>query len=197
LTADRPVAYPFAMSEPGPTGPWRHAFTDLHPRVREGLTVRSRRGLLKAGLAGMAGISLPGLLSARAAAARTGRPMGGHKSVILLWMAGGPSHIDTWDPKPDAPIEVRGPFGTIPTRLPGVHLCEHYPKQAAMMDQFTLIRSMVLPGQQSPAESGDADRQSRLRAAHQSQGRNTTPPSAPSSPNTTGRTIPISRPTSR
>ncbi|MCB1093099.1 MAG: DUF1501 domain-containing protein, partial [Verrucomicrobiae bacterium] len=130
------------MTESGQRGPWRHAFTDLNPRVREGLTVRSRRGVLKAGLAGMAGITLPDLLRARSQAAQAGS----HKSVILLWMAGGPSHIDTWDPKPEAPLEVRGPFSTIPTKLPGVRLCEHYPKQAAMMDKLTLIRSMVCRG---------------------------------------------------
>ena len=127
-------------------GSWRHAFTDFHPRVREGLTVRSRRGLLKAGLAGIAGLSLPDLLRFRAEAAQSGRPVAGRKSVILLWMAGGPSHIDTWDPKPEAPSEIRGPFATIPTRLPGVRFCEHYPKQAAMMDRLTLIRSMVCRG---------------------------------------------------
>jgi len=134
------------MSEHGPTGPWRHAFTDLNPRVREGLTVRSRRGLLKAGMAGMAGLAFPDLLRIRAAAAKEGRSLPGGKSVILLWMAGGPSHIDTWDPKPDAPSEVRGPFSTLTTRLPGIRLCEHYPKQAAMMDKLTLIRSMVCRG---------------------------------------------------
>jgi hypothetical protein len=57
-------------------------------------------------------------------------------------MAGGPSHIDTWDPKPQRPIENRGPFGVIPTALPGVVLCEHLPKQAAMLDKFTIIRSV-------------------------------------------------------
>jgi hypothetical protein len=129
-----------------PQGTWRHAFTGFHPRVREGLTVRSRRGLLKAGLAGLAGVTLPDLLRFRAQAAAGGRPVGSHKSVILLWMAGGPSHIDTWDPKPDAPAEIRGPFSTIPTKLPGIRFCEHYPKQAAMMDRLTLIRSMVCRG---------------------------------------------------
>jgi hypothetical protein len=62
--------------------------------------------------------------------------------VILLWMTGGPSHLDTWDPKPDRPAENRGPFGTIPTRLPGVRICEHLPKMAGMLDWFTLIRSV-------------------------------------------------------
>ena len=120
----------------------RHAFVNFNPRVREGVTVHSRRSMLKAGLAGLAGISFPDLLRLRADAAATGRPMGGNKSVILLWMTGGPSHIDTWDVKPDAPSEIRGPFKNIPTRIPGVHVCEYLPKQAAMMDKFTLIRSV-------------------------------------------------------
>jgi hypothetical protein len=79
------------------------------------------------------------MLAAKASGAATTGPL---KGVILLWMAGGPSHLDTWDPKPDAPAEVRGPFGTIPTVLPGVRLCEHYPKQAAMLDRMTIIRSV-------------------------------------------------------
>ncbi len=115
----------------------RHAFTNLHAREREGLTILGRRGMMKASLAGLAGLTLPRLLEARA----TGRA-GGGKAVILLWMAGGPSHIDTWDPKPDRPIENRGPFGVTRTRIPGVVICEHLPKMAAMLDQFTLIRSV-------------------------------------------------------
>jgi hypothetical protein len=98
--------------------------------------------MLKAGLKGMAALSLPGLLRSRARAVETGRPVKGRKAVILLWMAGGPSHIDTWDPKPGRPLQNRGPFGVIPTRLPGVLLCEHFPKQAAMLDRFTIIRSV-------------------------------------------------------
>jgi hypothetical protein len=57
-------------------------------------------------------------------------------------MAGGPSHIDTWDVKPGRPLENRGPFQSIATRLPGVRLCEHLPRQAAMLDKFTIIRSV-------------------------------------------------------
>jgi hypothetical protein len=71
-----------------------------------------------------------------------GKPSSNKKSVILLWMTGGPSHIDTWDVKPDAPREIRGPFGTTRTKLPGVLLCEYLPKQAAMMDKLTVIRSV-------------------------------------------------------
>ena len=109
---------------------------------REGLVVAGRRGMLKAGLAGIAGLNMPQLLRARAEAAATGRSSPDGKSVILLWMTGGPSHIDTWDVKPDRPLENRGPFDAISTRLPGVQICEHLPKQAAMLDKFTLIRSV-------------------------------------------------------
>jgi len=120
----------------------QHAFTGLNAGLCEGLRVTSRRGVLKAGMAGMAGLTLPALLRLRAEAARTGRRMAGGKSVILLWMAGGPSHIDTWDPKPDRPLENRGPFSVVASKLPGVFLCEHLPKQAAMLDRFTIIRSV-------------------------------------------------------
>jgi hypothetical protein len=118
-----------------------HAFVDYYPLEREGLTVLSRRNMLKAGLAGMAGLSLPELLRIRAEAVERGQPTR-RKSVILLWMAGGPSHIDTWDPKPGRPSNNRGPFSTISTAVPGVTVCEHLPKQAAMMDRFTVIRSV-------------------------------------------------------
>jgi uncharacterized protein (DUF1501 family) len=64
-------------------------------------------------------------------------------SVIVLWLWGAPSHIDTFDPKPNAPSEIRGPFGTIRTRTPGVRFTELFPKTAARSDQFALIRSMV------------------------------------------------------
>jgi hypothetical protein len=104
----------------------QHAFTHFNARQREGLTVLSRRNMLKAGLAGLAGLTVPALLRSRAEAAAKHEAKT-VKSVILLWMAGGPSHIDTWDPKPDRPLQNRGPFSTIATRLPGVHICEHLP----------------------------------------------------------------------
>ncbi len=119
----------------------QHAFTDWNPRLREGVSVHGRRSMLKASLAGMAGVSLPGLLQAREQTLQAGGTTR-QKSVILIWMTGGPSHIDTWDPKPHAPVEVRGPFGTIPTALPGVAFCEYLPKQAALMDKLTVIRSV-------------------------------------------------------
>lgn len=130
-----------SLREPNDSRP-NHAFTFLNAREREGLTISSRRSILKAGLAGLAGISLPSLLKLRAEAVSRGDAMKGDKSVILLWMTGGPSHIDTWDVKPDMPSDIRGPFKDIKTKIPGVHICEYLPKQAAMMDKFTLIRSV-------------------------------------------------------
>jgi hypothetical protein len=118
-----------------------HAFANYYGRVREGLSVVGRRGMLKASLAGIAGLTLPGLLRSRAEAAAAGTDKS-PKSCILLWMAGGPSHIDTWDSKPDRPENNRGPFGVTQTNLPGVVICEHLPKQAAMLDKFTIIRSV-------------------------------------------------------
>jgi hypothetical protein len=119
-----------------------HAFDTFNARRREGLVFAGRRGMLKAGLSGLAGLTLPNLLRARADAIQSRGTAKNGKSVILLWMAGGPSHIDTWDPKPERPPENRGPFATIPTRLPGVRICEHLPKQAALLDHFTIIRSV-------------------------------------------------------
>lgn len=104
-----------------------------------------RRKMIKAALSGMAGISAADLLRVRADAAAQGRTSN-RKSVILLWMSGGPSQIDTWDPKPQRPVENRGPFETINSAIPGVALCEHLPKQAAMLDRFTIIRSVDCSG---------------------------------------------------
>ena len=94
--------------------------------------VGSRRWFLRTGVAGL------GALGATATAAPPRRPT----SVILFWLSGGLSHIDSWDPKPDAPAEVRGPFGSIPTRVPGVRVSEHLPLQASIMDRLTLVRSV-------------------------------------------------------
>ena len=120
----------------------QHAFQNYFGAEREGLVVASRRNMLKASFAGVAGLSLSELVRTEAAAVQAGRASPRPKSVILLWMAGGPSHIDTWDPKPDRPYQNRGPFSAIQTKLPGVQICEHLPKQASMLDKFTIIRSV-------------------------------------------------------
>ncbi|OYW69983.1 MAG: hypothetical protein B7Z21_00350, partial [Verrucomicrobiales bacterium 32-60-5] len=98
-----------------------HAFTFMNPRLRDGVVVHSRRSVLKTSLAGLCGLTLPALTKLRA----EGKTTKSGKSVILLWMTGGPSQIDTWDPKPNRPREIRGPFKTIPTKLPGTHICEY------------------------------------------------------------------------
>lgn len=100
----------------------------------------SRRGLLKASMAGIGCLGLPQLL--HGASGGLGGKRSSGKSVILLWMAGGPSQIDTFDPKPDRPPENRGPFGVTRTRLPGVLFCEHLPKLANMADRFSILRSV-------------------------------------------------------
>jgi len=123
-----------------PRGTVTHAFAPLRPRLREGVVVAGRRSVLKASVAGLGAASLPALLAAGGSG--TGPAVAGRRAVILLWMTGGPSHIDTWDPKPDAPAEIRGPFATIATRLTGVRICEYLPLQAALLDRFTLLRAV-------------------------------------------------------
>jgi len=83
-------------------------------------------------------------------AAQSAQKSGKVKSVILLWLWGGPSHIDTFDPKPDAPMEYRGPFGTIPTKTPGMHFTELMPLMASRSDKYTMIRSMVTTSNDHP-----------------------------------------------
>jgi len=112
-----------------------------HPPVpsRPLMRVGSRRWFLQTGMAGLGGLSLAQLASLQAAAVK---PNGKKKAVILFWLSGGPSHIDMWDPKPDAPKEIRGPYGVIPTKLPGVHFSEHLPLQASIADKLSIIRSV-------------------------------------------------------
>ena len=99
----------------------------------------SRREFLRVGALGVGALSLADLLRAEAQG-NTASNRG--KSVIYVVLNGGPSHIDTWDPKPDAPPEYRGEFNTIPTKLSGVRLCELMPRQAEMMDRLALLRGV-------------------------------------------------------
>jgi hypothetical protein len=89
----------------------------------------------------VAGLSAPLLLRAQARAAEVASSPS-KKAVILFWLSGGPSHIDMWDPKPEAPKEIRGPFSTISTAVPGVHFSEHLPLQASLMDKLTVLRGV-------------------------------------------------------
>ncbi|MEX2112491.1 MAG: DUF1501 domain-containing protein [Pirellulales bacterium] len=103
------------------------------------IRVGSRRWFLQTGLAGMAGLGMTGVLGNAAQAAI---PTGDRKAVILFWLSGGPSHLDMWDPKPEAPAEIRGPFRAIKTNVPGIQVCEHLPLQARIMDKLSIIRSV-------------------------------------------------------
>jgi len=120
----------------------------------------SRRGFLQVGLAGMATLSWPGLLRLRAENAL--KPLSERKSIIMVWLPGGMSHIDTYDPKPDSGSEYSGPFKTISTKVPGTRFTELLPMNAAIADKFTVLRSMNQTAGGHPAGtmqmfSGDSD----------------------------------------
>ena len=117
-----------------------HTANPLLPPVRDLLRVGSRRWFLQTGLAGFAGLTLADTLRAKTSG---GLPSpGSPKSVILFWLSGGPSQIDTWDPKPDAPAEIRGPYKTIATSVPGIRFSEHLPLQAKFAHKLSVIRSV-------------------------------------------------------
>jgi uncharacterized protein (DUF1501 family) len=100
----------------------------------------NRRAFLQAGASTVLGLSLADLLRLRAQP--TPAPAGPARAVILLWLWGGPSHLDTWDPKPAAPLEYRGPFAAIPTRVPGTRVAELFPQTADVADQFSILRAL-------------------------------------------------------
>src|SRR5437868_5988588 len=100
----------------------------------------SRRTLLKVGGLGLLGLNMPGLLRAESLS-KSIAPRA--KSVIFLFQFGGPSHVDMFDRKPEAPEGIRGPLSSIPSSVPGLHLCEGLPRLAKVMDKVTLIRSMT------------------------------------------------------
>jgi hypothetical protein len=99
----------------------------------------TRRAFVRTGAAGAMGLALGDLLGPRATASAASPPA---RAVILLWLWGGPSHLDTFDLKPDAPPEYRGPFEPIATVVPGLHVCELLPGLARRADRFTLLRAM-------------------------------------------------------
>ena len=109
------------------------------PRFCDGFT---RRDFIHAGSLSLLGLTYPKFLAAKAAAPAVA-PLGDSDvNCIMLFLVGGPSHIDTWDPKPNAPEEIRGPFKTIQTKAPGVRITEIFPKLANHMDKVSLIRSV-------------------------------------------------------
>ncbi len=127
----------------------------------------SRRDVVRAGSLGILGLGLSPLL-------RASTPPKKAKSCILLFMWGGPSQLDTWDMKPEAPVEVRGEFKPINTNVPGIRICEHFPKLARLADRYTIVRSMthgdvahlssvhhLMTGRFAPKPNSDADAPSR------------------------------------
>jgi hypothetical protein len=107
----------------------RHPFCD-------GLT---RRSFLRIGGLALGGLTLPQVLRAEAISGRRNP----HKAVIQIFLPGGPPHQDMFDMKMDAPAEIRGEFKPIKTNVPGIEICEHFPRLAAMMDKFAILRSIV------------------------------------------------------
>ena len=111
----------------------------------------SRRHLLGLGSLSALGLTLPQLLQAEAKATLPGRSMGADgmhrpiRSCILIFHYGGPSHIDTFDMKPNAPAEIRGQFGSIATSVPGLRVCEHLTHTAKVMNRVAVVRSMHHP----------------------------------------------------
>src|SRR5262245_28578850 len=94
----------------------------------------SRRGFLQAGALGVGGLTLAHLAALRAQGAVRSGAAG--TSVILIWLSGGPGHMETWDPKPQAPAEYRGPLGAIETSVSGVQFSDLMPRQAAIMQHL-------------------------------------------------------------
>ncbi len=106
----------------------------------------SRRDILRVGGSGVLGLTLGSMLKLQAASANSealgGAGWGKAKSVIMVYLQGGPSHLDLWDPKENVPDNVKSIFGNISTKLPGVQYTENLPKLSQINDKFTMIRSM-------------------------------------------------------
>src|SRR5262249_12076587 len=129
---DTPLDHPTRCHEGNPMlqiqqGPSR--------RNCQGMT---RRSALKAGFLGLAGLTTADLLRLQAQGSATKKA----KAVILLWLDGGPSHLESYDPKPEAPEEYRGPWGAINTNVPGIRISEILPHHAKWADKMVFVRSM-------------------------------------------------------
>ncbi|MEX0678287.1 MAG: DUF1501 domain-containing protein [Pirellulales bacterium] len=109
-----------------------------HPNI-------GRRRLLEAGGLSLVGLSLADLVRVESRAAEVGRVRPTAKSVVFIFQSGGPSQHESWDPKPEAPVEFRGEYGTTATRTSGYHVCEYLPRLAARSDRFSIVRTMHHP----------------------------------------------------
>lgn len=127
-----------------------------------------RREFLRTGLTGFTGLTLSQLYQLRAQGASGGSE---NTAVILVWLRGGASHLDTFDPKPDAPAEFRGPFAPIDTKTPGIQITELLPQLATLSDRYALLRSVAHTGGGHPAGSlqilgGDPDPQDKVKPVY-------------------------------
>jgi hypothetical protein len=126
----------------------------------------SRRSFLKIGAFG-AGLTLADMLRSRAHASNpTGPAASSSKAAIMIYLPGGPSHMDMYDPKPNAPAEYRGEFKPIQTNVPGVQICEHMPMQARMWDKLACIRSIVTVDEHSDSMVMTGYSENTNRTAH-------------------------------
>jgi hypothetical protein len=119
----------------------------LAGRMCDGL---SRRDFLRVGALGAGGLTLADLLRLKAQGAI--RPDAAHKALIMVYLPGGPSHIDMYDLKPDAPVEYRGDFKPIQTNVPGIQVCELMPLHAKIADKFAIVRGLKTQGNHDPTE---------------------------------------------
>ena len=103
----------------------------------------ARRDFIQLGVGGVLGLGMGDLISLRADAAKAaGKPSPDNVNCILVWLDGGPTHFETFDPKPDAPSDVRGEFNPIPTNVAGVQFCETVPRLASSLDKMAIVRSI-------------------------------------------------------
>jgi len=122
---------------------------------------KSRRSFLRIGLGGFTSLGIPGMLRLRAQSAPAEKT-----AIILVWLRGGPSHLETFDPKPDAPSDYRGPYKAISTKTPGIMISELLPRLSVLSDRYALLRSIAHTGGGHPAGSlqmlsGDPDAQDK------------------------------------
>lgn len=108
-----------------------------------------RREVLQIGALGLGGLTLADVLRLQA---KTGQGAATPKSVIMVCLPGGPSHIDMYDPKPDAPVEFRGEFSTIRTKVPGLEFSDLMPLQAQIADKLSVVRGIKFLGRHDPYE---------------------------------------------